>query len=126
MKIKSVAGITCHVKNLSKTAKFYKTLGFVIRKQDATHLTVYSNWFWIDFLPIARETRPEFKKEARLSGKGAGIFVYLSVDDVDAFHRELLSKGIKPAGQPADQPWGNREFILRDPDGYKLAIFKRK
>ena len=126
MKIKSVAGLTCHVKNLSKTAKFYKSLGFVIRKQDATHLTVYSNWFWIDFLPISRETRPEFKKEARLNSKGAGVFMYLSVDDVDAFHRELLSKGIKASSKPADQPWGNREFILRDPDGYKLVIFKRK
>jgi hypothetical protein len=36
MKIKSVSGITCYVKNLNKTAKFYETLGFDIRKREAT------------------------------------------------------------------------------------------
>jgi len=52
--------------------------------------------------------------------------LYLSVDDVDVFQKELLSKGMKPSSKPQDHPRGNREFILRDPDGYKLVIFKRK
>lgn len=30
MKLKSVAGIVCYVKDLNKTAKFYETLGFVL------------------------------------------------------------------------------------------------
>ena len=125
MKIKSVSGITCYVKNLGKTAKFYETLGFEIKKKESNHITVYSNWFWIDFLAIARNERTEFTKGANLGNKGAGIFLYLSVDDVDAFHKELLSKGLKPFTKPQDQPWGNREFILRDPNGYNLVIFKR-
>jgi len=65
-------------------------------------------------------------QSSRLSSKGTGVFLYLSVDDVDGFHKGLLSKGLKPSSKPQDQPWGNREFILRDPDGYKLVIFKRK
>jgi uncharacterized glyoxalase superfamily protein PhnB len=48
------------------------------------------------------------------------------VDDVDAFHKFLVSKGLRPAGKPQDEPSGNREFIVRDPDGYALVIFKRK
>lgn len=126
MKVKSVSGITCYAKNLNKTAKFYETLGFKTRKRDTTHITLYSNWFWIDFLAIDKEERSEFRKEARLSSKGAGIFLYLSVENVDEFHRGLLSKGLNPSSEPKDQPWGNREFIIRDPDGYKLVIFKRK
>lgn len=126
MKIKSVAGIACYVKNLNKTTKFYETLGFETRKRDATRVSVYSNWFWIDLLAIAKEKRTEFAKEARLSRKGTGIFLYLSVEDVDEFHKELLVKKLKPSSEPQDQPWGNREFILHDPDGYKLVIFKRK
>ncbi len=50
MKIKSVSGVTCFVKDLKRTSVFYKMLGFDIRKQDEEHLTVYSNWFWIDFI----------------------------------------------------------------------------
>jgi len=128
MKIKSAAGITCYVKNLSKTAKFYETLGFEIKKSESDHVTVYSNWFWIDFLAIAKNeqaARYQTTKGADLSNKGAGMFLYLSVDNVDEFHKHLVSKGIKPSTKPQDQPWGNREFILRDPDGYNLVIFKR-
>jgi catechol 2,3-dioxygenase-like lactoylglutathione lyase family enzyme len=126
MKIKSVAGITCYVKNLSKSVKFYETLGFETKKKEADHATLYSNWFWIDFLAISKDKRAEFTKGADLSNKGAGVFLYLSVDDVDESHKALLAKGLKPSTKPQDQPWGNREFILRDPDGYNLVIFKRK
>jgi catechol 2,3-dioxygenase-like lactoylglutathione lyase family enzyme len=126
MKIKSVSGLTCYVKNLNKTAQFYETLGFEVRKRESDHITVYSNWFWIEFLAMGKDVRADFTKGADLSNKGAGMFVYLSVDNVDEFHQVLLSKGLKPATKPQDQPWGNREFILRDPDGYSLVIFKRK
>lgn len=126
MKIKSVSGITCYVKDLSKTAKFYETLGFEIKKRVSNHITVYSNWFWTDFLAINKEDKPEFQKEASHEGKGAGLFVYLSVENVDDFYKDLLSKGLKPSTKPRDWPWGNREFVIRDPDGYKLVIFKNK
>ena len=126
MKIKSVSGFTCYVKNLNKTIAFYETLGFERKKEEVGHATLYSNWFWIDFLPIAKNERESYTKGADLTNKGAGMFIYLSVDDVDGFHKELVSKGLKPATKPQDQPWGNREFILHDPDGYNLVIFKRK
>jgi len=125
MKLKSVSGLACHVKNLKKTAKFYETLGFEVRKQEADHITVYSNWFWIDFLSMDQAERPGYGID-NIENKGSGILIYLSVDDVDEFYKELQSNGIKPATVPANQPWGNREFILRDLDGYKLVIFKRK
>lgn len=126
MKIKSVSGITCYVKDLTKTIQFYEALGFETKKQDVNHATLYSNWFWIDFLAIAKNERTEFTKGVDLTKKGEGVFLYLSVDDVDEFHTALLSKGLKPKTKPQDQLWGNREFILRDPDGYSLVIFKRK
>ena len=53
------------------------------------------------------------------------MFVYISVDDVDEFYRGLAQKGLKPSSEPRDWPWGNREFVIRDPDGYKLVFFKR-
>ena len=126
MKIKSVAGITCIVKNLNKTAAFYEALGFEIRKRESNHVTAYSNWFWVDFLAIGKDGRAKSSKEAALSNKGAGVFLYLSVDNVDEFHQYLVSKKLKLLTKPQDQPWGNREFTLRDPDGYNLVIFKRK
>ena len=126
MKIKSVSGITCYVKSLSKTIPFYENLGFEFRRKEADRATGYVNWFWIDFVPAAKEDRPYFGKEAKLTGKGAGTFIYLSVDDVDAFHAGLVKKGLKPATKPEDSPRGNREFVIRDPDGYRLVVFKKR
>jgi catechol 2,3-dioxygenase-like lactoylglutathione lyase family enzyme len=126
MKLKSVSGIVCYVKNIPKTVKFYKILGFDFKKEKPTHAVGYSNWFWIDFLQSDKENKPGFKDEAVAKNKGAGQFIYLSVDDVDGFYKYLLSKKLKPSSEPKDWPWGNREFVIRDPDGYKLVIFKRK
>ena len=81
MKIKSVSGITCYVKNLTKTSKFYETLGFEIRKREADHITAYSNWFWIDFLAIDKNEQVERYERAKgvdLGNKGVCIFLYLS------------------------------------------------
>ncbi|HEX9389288.1 MAG TPA: VOC family protein [Anaerolineales bacterium] len=126
MKIKSVSGITYFVKNLNKTASFYEALGFEIRKRESNHITVYSNWFWIDFVAIGKDERTKSKAGVELSNKGAGISLYLSVENVDEFHTYLVSKKLKLSSKPQDQSWGNREFTLRDPDGYNLVIFKRK
>ena len=106
MKIKSVSGITCYVKNLSKTVKFYETLGFETRKSEADHATLYSNWFWIDFLAIGKNERTKLAKGMDSGHKGAGVFLYLSVDNVDEFHEHLLSGGLKASTKPQDQPWG--------------------
>ena len=126
MKMKSISGITCYVKDLKKTSKFYEALGFEIKKRDPNHITVYLNWFWIDLVLIAKEEKPEFLKEANLSEKGAGLFVNISVENVDDYYKGLLSKGLKPSSEPRDWPWGNREFVIRDPDGYKLVFFQKK
>jgi catechol 2,3-dioxygenase-like lactoylglutathione lyase family enzyme len=125
MNIKSVSGLTLYVKNLSKTAKFYEALGFKIRERVAEHVTAYSNWFWIDFVAAGITTRPQ-ARPAGPGRKGGGVFIYLSVEDVDGFHKFLVAKGLKPVGKPQDEPSGNREFMVRDPDGFALVIFKRK
>ena len=126
MRMKSVAGVTCYVKDLNETAQFYETLGFEIKKRELSYLTIYLNWFWMNFVLISKEEKPEFQKEATLSNKGAGVFLYISVENVDEAYNDLVAKGLKPSSEPRDWPWGNREFVIRDPDGYKLVIFKRK
>jgi len=125
MKLKSVSGIVCYIKDIDKTAEFYKQLGFIIDKHEPDYLSIRSNWFWIDFHPQDKEDKPDFQKEANLENKGAGLFLYLSVDDVDEFYQGVLGKGLKPSSEPRDWPWGNREFVIRDPDGYKLVFFKK-
>jgi len=125
MKLKSISGLVCYVKDIAQTADFYETLGFIVTKRTDDQLSIRLNWFWIDFHAQASETNDEFKKEAQLGNKGAGQYTYVSVDNVDEVYQEVLAKGLKPSSQPRDWPWGNREFVLRDPDGYKLVFFQK-
>ncbi len=126
MKIKSVSGFTIYVKDLDKTVKFYEGLGFDFKKKAENRATGYMNWYSIDFVAADKETNPEFLKEAKSENRGNGIYINLSVDDVDGAYKQLVSEGLKPSSEPRDWPWGNREFVIRDPDGYKLVFFKRK
>jgi catechol 2,3-dioxygenase-like lactoylglutathione lyase family enzyme len=123
-KILSVSGTVAYVKDTAKSAEFYEKLGFIITKNEPDHLSIRLNWFWMDFHPQEKEDKPDFQKEANLTNKGAGLFIYIKVDDVDEFYKEVLAKGLKPSSEPRNWPWGNREFILRDPDGYKLVFFR--
>lgn len=124
MKLVSVSGIVHYVKDTVKTANFYEALGFMITKREPDHVSIRLNWFWMDFHSQDKEDKAEFQKEANLENKGAGQFVYIKVDDVDAYYQKLLDAGLEPSSEPRDWPWGNREFVIRDPDGYKLVFFQ--
>jgi catechol 2,3-dioxygenase-like lactoylglutathione lyase family enzyme len=126
MKVNSISGITCYVKDLARTAEFYEAIGFRRGKEEPDRVTFYVNWFFVTFVAQDRDEDTELRKEAEGGTKGAGQFLHIKVDDVEGFHKEVLSKGMKPAGEPSVQPSGNREFLLRDPDGYKLVFFQKK
>jgi catechol 2,3-dioxygenase-like lactoylglutathione lyase family enzyme len=126
MKLKSAAGYACFVQDIDKTAEFYEALGLQIKERSANRLIVYLNWYRIDFVKVTPLDDAKFQSEAELPNKGAGLYLYFSVDNVDETYDEMITKGLQPSSKPTDQPWGNREFVIRDPDGYKLVIFKRK
>jgi predicted enzyme related to lactoylglutathione lyase len=50
--------------------------------------------------------------------------IYFYVDDVDAFHAELVERGADVMQEPVDQGYGLRDLRVRDPHGYVLAFGK--
>jgi predicted lactoylglutathione lyase len=117
MDLKSVSGLTFFVKDIDKTAKFYKSLGFKIEKQEKGYLLIRLNWFSLDFVAEGDKAKSE--------PNGAGLCINISVGDVDEFYKKVMDKGLKPASQPNDYPGGFRNFVINDPDGYNLIMFKR-
>ena len=55
---------------------------------------------------------------------GAGVIIYVKVDDVDQFHATIKDRGATPVNDPRDQFYGIREFFILDPDGYRLVFYK--
>ncbi len=48
--------------------------------------------------------------------------LYLSVLDVDAAIGELQAKGVPVMQESADEPWGERDAAVLDPDGYPVYL----
>ena len=55
----------------------------------------------------------------RQPGQGA---VNVFVTDVDAFYRELRSRGAETLNEPKDYPYGMRDFDVNDIDGNQLCF----
>jgi uncharacterized glyoxalase superfamily protein PhnB len=48
--------------------------------------------------------------------------VFFWVDDVDGLHVELAGRGAAVVYPPTVQPYGMKEFAVRDPNGYVLGF----
>jgi catechol 2,3-dioxygenase-like lactoylglutathione lyase family enzyme len=125
MKLNSISAINYYVEDLNKTIKFYEDIGMRAGKRDDTTATFYVNWFAMTFKQGDKEIDNEFIKDATSENKGAGQYLQIKVDDVNAAYADAVQMGYKPTSEPRDWPWGNREFVLRDPDGYKLVFFQK-
>jgi catechol 2,3-dioxygenase-like lactoylglutathione lyase family enzyme len=112
--IKSISALVFYVKDLNKSKKFYEDLGFRFGTPKGDYLIAYINWFSVELHP------------GNAQNTGGGAQTQLSVDDVDEFYEEVKSKGFKPEGEPKDNPIGRREFMLLDPDDYRLVFFTKK
>jgi uncharacterized glyoxalase superfamily protein PhnB len=62
-------------------------------------------------------------KKGRDRKKGEGFRLYCTTtQNVDALARRIKARGGALDSEPANQPWGTRDFSLTDPDGFKLTI----
>jgi len=52
----------------------------------------------------------------------AGVAPSFAVDDVDAATSEAVAAGAIVLDAPTDQPWGERQSVLRDPDGHVICL----
>src|SRR5689334_21193106 len=116
--LKSVASFLLLASDLKKSKEFYQKLGFII-SEEKNMVVARQNWFKIQILDKKASSYPQ---DNEIEPKGAGIYIYLKVDNVDEYYKKLIDEGLKPSSEPKDQPWGNREFVIKDPDGYKYVI----
>jgi catechol 2,3-dioxygenase-like lactoylglutathione lyase family enzyme len=59
---------------------------------------------------------------AALVAKGAMNGVHFHTDDLDATFEKVRASGADVVQEPADQPWGARDFAVRDPSGNLVRV----
>lgn len=56
---------------------------------------------------------------------GQGLWISVDVEDVDAEYRRLQAVGAPIAAALRDEPWGDRHFVVVDPNGIGVDIVQR-
>ncbi len=59
---------------------------------------------------------------AALVAKGAVNGAWFHSDDLDATFEKVRDSGAEIVQEPTEQPWGSRDFALRDPSGNLVRI----
>jgi len=59
---------------------------------------------------------------AALVAKGALNGVHFHSDDLDASFERVRAAGAEIVEEPADRPWGTRDFAVRDPSGNLVRV----
>jgi uncharacterized glyoxalase superfamily protein PhnB len=100
------------VSDLDVSLKYYtEVLGFVL------------DWTDDDGNAFASISRDACHLFLSVGDQGnSGSWMWISVDDTDALHEELLTKGARVRQPPANFPWRSRELQVEDPDGNVLRL----
>ena len=112
--VRSISAVTLVVADMPRTVGFYRALGFLLLHggSDApfTSFAAGAGYLNLQLGGTRASSEPIW---------GRAIFW---VDDVDTMHARALAAGLEPLTSPADAPWGERYFHIRDPDGHELSF----
>ena len=98
-----------HVADVEATATFYRdVLGFTWDFGDSAYAVVWRDNAAVHFV--------------RGEGSPTGVHLFLWVKDVDAYFKEVAARGDFVSAAPANQPYGLREFAVRDINGIGIVF----
>ena len=120
--LKRLDSLLLYITGVAASAKFYRSLGFDITKETEEMCIARLGDFE---LHCHNQDSVRFKEESKVEPKGGGVFIYVAVANIDDYHRGLIEKGLNPSSAPRDWDWGNREFVIRDPDRYKIVFYEK-
>lgn len=120
--MKMNAGIV--TRNLAETKAFYtRVLNFGVTFENEFYLLMHTpgHEAQLSFLlPDHPSQQPLFHQPFQ----GAGMYLTIEVEDVDRLYKEVKRKGVEIAIALRDEPWGDRHFAIRDPNGIGIDIVK--
>ena len=112
--------LTISTNKLEQSRDFYRdTLGFTL---------VFENDSYIEMLAKGSTTMGVSFVTPELSGgekfTGEGIILSFEVADVDAEFARLKAAGVRILEELRDKAWGERSFVINDPNGVHVYIYK--
>ena len=113
MSIQGIFYVAVHVSDLARSKRFYaEKLGWGLETNEPT---VAGLRFGSGYLVLLADARP-----SESSVGPGGMHVAVKVDDIEAEHARLKKLGVA-VSDLVSQPWGERNFTFKDPDGYEWS-----
>lgn len=113
MSIQGIFYIAAHVSDLARSKRFYsETLGW---KLETDAPAVAGLRFGSGYVVLL--AAPSAGHDGNRAG---GMHVAVQVEDIDAEHAKLAAAGVV-VSEVATQPWGEKNFSFKDPDGYEWS-----
>lgn len=100
------------VADLDRALRFYRDVLELPTSQAFPGLAVLTVPGGIDLMLHERPPTPGL----------AGVAASFIVTDVDAVTKAAAEIGCTVLDEPADQPWGERQSVLTDPDGHVVCL----
>lgn len=111
--IEALSAVTLLTTEMDRSIRFYEGLGF--RLVAGGPAEAFST-FRVGSGYLNLQLDPSYQA----GGLWGRVIFY--VNDVDATWRTAQDLGLVPETEPADAPWGERYFHLKDPDGHELSF----
>ncbi|GAB3436271.1 VOC family protein [Flindersiella endophytica] len=110
--VRSIQTIAVYVTDLERSKRFYGDLLGLAQLEPPDRVAYRIG----DSRLLLHPTDPgEGARHSRLE-------LHLGVDDLDGFVARLAERATPVLQEPVDQPWGEREAIVLDPDGYPVFL----
>jgi catechol 2,3-dioxygenase-like lactoylglutathione lyase family enzyme len=99
----SLEGLTLHVQDVERSRDFYLRISGVTlehhRPGQFVLLRIGDRWLGL------------------LGGRAPGFHIEIATSDLDDLYVRLRRAGVEPTGPPQERSWGERTFVVVDPDG---------
>lgn len=109
---------------IQETKAFYtEYLNFGVTFENEFYLLLHTRGHSSELsflLPEHPSQQPLFQK----AFCGEGVYLTIEVNDVDALFDDLKQKGVPIEIDLRDEPWGDRHFAIRDPNGIGIDLVK--
>lgn len=84
------------------------------------------SWDWGDPVDFGGVVKDDVEIYFCLNNQGSpGTWIAIIVENVDAYHEMIKSKGAKVLVEPVSREWFMREMMVEDPDGHIIRFGQR-
>ena len=122
-----IQAVNLRVKDVEQSSQYYQdVLGF---EQDFRHggddgKVMYASLKWGEAQVMLSSLEDVAEAARPFTGAGVDILFNLEDRDIDAYYDQFKQKGAKILAEIEEKFWGHREFMIEDPDGYRLVFTK--